>query len=300
MKEKLTPPIIGIILTLILSGCTSTGGQRADQRPTDEMGNIVLVDPGPADFRNQMALARYSHILAEAENITTDQKAELLYRRGELYDRMGMRVLARFDFDSALKLKPDMAEAHNFVGIHHTQNGNYVEAYDAFDSTLEIDPEHDFALLNRGIALYYGGRPGLATNDIEEFYGRDPTDPYRALWYYIIERANDSEKALAFLSIARLRLSNNNWASQIVDFYLGEVTEEELLDNTVSGASSQEELADRLCEVYFYLGKYHSARSKFGKAKNYFKLTLSTNVYEYVEHRYARVELNLLREQQIN
>ena len=31
------------------------------------------------------------------------------------------------------------------------------------------------------------------------------------------------------------------------------------------------------------------------QAADYFKLALSTNVYEFVEHRYARIELQLLR-----
>ena len=30
--------------------------------------------------------------------------------------------------------------------------------------------------------------------------------------------------------------------------------------------------------------------------RKYFKLALSTNVFDYVEHRYARMELNRLRE----
>jgi lipoprotein NlpI len=64
----------------------------------------------------------------------------------------------------------------------------------------------------------------------------------------------------------------------------------------ISGVTSQQQLTDRLCEAYFYLGKYHSARGNTGVASNYFKLALSTNVFEYVEHRYARLELNLLRD----
>jgi lipoprotein NlpI len=44
------------------------------------------------------------------------------------------------------------------------------------------------------------------------------------------------------------------------------------------------------------LGKYHRSQNNLGVAANYFKLALSTNVFEYVEHRYARMELLLLRE----
>lgn len=264
------------------------------------MGNLLLVEPLPVSVRSQMALARLNHILAQVEQISDEQRAELLYQRGTLYDSVGLRGLAQFDFETALKFKPDMAEAHNFVGIHHTQNSDFVEAYDSFDSTLEIQPDHDYALLNRGIALYYGGRSELGIRDLKRFYDKEQTDPYRALWYYIVERENDPAKAAGFLKTARSRLSESNWATSIVDFYLGDISEDALITRLFAGVTSQDQLTDRLCEVYFYLGKHYVASEKFGKATNYFKLTLSTNVYDYVEHRYARLELNLLREQKYN
>lgn len=301
MRLQLASFKVAALLTVsMLAGCAAnnTGGNNHDSRK--QMGNLLLAEPAPASFRSQMALARLNQVLAEIEQISDEQKAELLYQRGTLYDSVGLRGLAQYDFDSALKFKPDMAEAHNFMGIHYTQNGDFLQAYDAFDSTLEIQPDHDFALLNRGIALYYGGRPELAIEDLTRFYQKDTRDPYRALWQYIIARELNEQQANAVLQSARTQLSNENWATQIVDFYLGEITENQLLSGLVSGVTSQEQLTDRLCEAYFYLGKYHSANEMFGKASNYFKLTLSTNVYQYVEHRYARLELNLLRDQDLN
>ncbi|MEC7132296.1 MAG: lipoprotein NlpI, partial [Pseudomonadota bacterium] len=41
---------------------------------------------------------------------------------------------------------------------------------------------------------------------------------------------------------------------------------------------------------------FHTQRGNSGIASNYFKLALSTNVFDYVEHRYARLDLNRLRE----
>lgn len=293
-------PIVYLTLPLILSGCVSTSAKNDAVQETKEMGNLVLAEPSPVSFRSQIALARLNQVLTQVEQMSNEQRAELLYQRGTLYDSVGLRGLAQFDFDTALKLKPDMAEAHNFVGIHHTQNGNFMEAYDAFDSTLEIQPDHDFALLNRGIALYYGGRAELAAKDLKRFYEKDQADPYRALWFYLIKKETSPELATQFLNDARTRLSSSNWATMIVDFYLDKVSEKDLLDNITIGVSSREQLTDRLCEAYFYLGKYHSAKNRIGKASSYFKLTLSTNVYQYVEHRYARMELNLLRDPEIN
>ncbi|BDX07281.1 lipoprotein NlpI [Planctobacterium marinum] len=301
MKSKFSSIKVSVLLALsLLSGCAANNTVVENGESRKQMGNLLLAEPAPASYRSQMALARLNQVLAEVEQITDEQKAELLYQRGTLYDSVGLRGLAQYDFDSALKFKPDMAEAHNFMGIHYTQNGDFLQAYDAFDSTLEIQPDHDFALLNRGIALYYGGRPELAIEDLTRFYQKDTRDPYRALWQYIIASELNELQAQETLRKARAQLSNENWATQIVDFYLGEISENQLLSGLVNGVTSQEQLTDRLCEAYFYLGKYHSANERFGKASNYFKLTLSTNVYQYVEHRYARLELNLLRDQDVN
>ena len=189
-----------------------------------------------------------------------------------------------------------MAEAYNFLGIHHTQNREFVQAYEAFDSTLDIDPNHDFAFLNRGIALYYGGKAKLAIDDLHTFYLQDENDPYRALWIYIVEREVNPEQATLRLRETLKQLDPNNWATQIVEMYLGEVTENELLNGLLVGVKNEQQLTERLCEAYFYLGKHHSANGATGVATNYFKLALSTNIYQYVEHRYARLELSLLRE----
>ena len=41
--------------------------------------------------------------------------------------------------------------------------------------------------------------------------------------------------------------------------------------------------------------EYNQNKGYNSAAANFFKLSLSTNVYEFVEHRYARLELELMR-----
>lgn len=247
-------------------------------------------------LRSQMAIARYNQILVQA-SLKDEERAQLFHQRGMLYDSVGLSGLAQYDFKQALTLKPDMAEAYNSIGVHYTQQMNFIQAYEAFDATLDIDPDYDFAFLNRGIALYYGGRPDLAVQDFGAFYSKDESDPYRALWSYIAASDIDQTQAISELAVARENLDDNNWAAKLVDLYLARISENALLNGLIQGVGSQQQLTDRLCEAYFYLGKYHSAKGNKGVASNYFKLALSTNVFEYVEHRYARLELQLLRDE---
>ena len=282
-----------ILLSTILLGCANNSDSMQGNR---QMGNLLLAEPAPMNPRSQLAIARYSHILVNTD-LEDEQRAQLLHQRGTLYDSVGLSGLAQYDFNHAIRLKPDLAEAYNSMGVHYTQQMNFIQAYEAFDATLDIDPDMEFAFLNRGIALYYGGRPDLAVRDFGTFYNKNASDPYRALWSYLASSEIDKPQAMIELAQLRKNLDEQNWATQLVDLYLEKTTENELLNTLISGVTSQQQLTDRLCEAYFYLGKYHSARGNKGVASNYFKLALSTNVFEYVEHRYARLELNLLRDE---
>jgi lipoprotein NlpI len=281
-----------VFCSAVLAGCVSTS---TNQQNNGQMSNLLLAEPAPMSGRSQMAIARYNQILAQA-SLKDEERAQLLHQRGMLYDSVGLAGLAQYDFNQAIELKPDLAEAYNALGVHYTQQMEFIQAYEAFDATLDINPTYDFAFLNRGIALYYGGRPDLAVQDLETFYAKDETDPYRALWNYLAASQIDGPAARKLLEKARTVLNNDNWATKLVDLYLDKISENQLLSALIQGVTSQQQLTDRLCEAYFYLGKYHAARGHRGVASNYFKLALSTNVFEYVEHRYARLELNMLRE----
>ena len=80
-------------------------------------------------------------------------------------------------------------------------------------------------------------------------------------------------------------------------------TKPEFGDYQINGAmaaakllkTNPRQLAERLCEAYFYLAKWHQARGDANQALIYYHKTLATNVYEFVEHRYARMEMAKLR-----
>jgi lipoprotein NlpI len=287
--------IIGLRLLFLLvavSAISACASSSVSTVPT--VNSLLLAEPEPTSQRSQMVIARYTHILYEAP-LNDEERAELLFQRGITYDSMGLTSLAQLDYTEALRLKPDMAEAYNSVGVHYTQQGQFIQAYEAFDATLEINPDYDFAILNRGIALYYGGRSDLATADTSMFLEKDKSDPIRVLWQFIAARQVDEIEAFAELTENRAKLNEQQWATSIVDFYLGKINEAAVVAALISDVQSQEQLNNRLCEAYFYLGKYHAAMGNNTTAANYFKLSLSTNVHEYVEHKYARIELANIR-----
>jgi len=186
-------------------------------------------------------------------------------------------------------------DAYNFLGIHFTQLQEFSQAYEKFDSALDLAPEHEYAYLNRGIALYYGSRPELAAIDFNNFHIKQQDDPYRLLWLYLTEHEIDANKAKQSLKSRAMFVDDRTWAKKIIHLYLGDISQQEFISSLTHNVRSNRELTDRLCEAYFYLGKYNQILANPNAAANFFKLSLSTNVYEFVEHRYAKLELDLMR-----
>jgi lipoprotein NlpI len=286
MECKLRTTIVAVVVgaSMLLSGCTATLGSN------DNIAGQMIIAPVMPDYKLEVTLAKLNEILATME-LTDEQRARFHYDRGVIYDSVGLRLLGRIDFHQALKLQPDLADAYNFLGIYYTQEGEFDSAYEAFDGVLELSPNYDYAFLNRGIALYYGERYELAVDDMKVFYERDPSDGYRVLWLYLMTAAVDKNAALVNLAQQREQLNNEDWSSILVDFYIGNVNQEQVFAAAKVGLSQPKEYAERLCEAYFYLAKHAAANGQYQQAANFYRLTLATNIYDFVEHRYARIEL---------
>lgn len=290
MSLKIRTAVVAALAgaSLLLAGCAATTQSPLDNQ-NDVEGKLVIAPVIP-DYKVEVTLAKLNEILATVE-LTNEQRARFFYDRGVIHDSVGLRLLARIDFHQALKLQPDLADAYNFLGIYYTQEGEYDSAYEAFDGVLELAPNYDYAYLNRGIALYYGDRNDLATKDMLAFYAGDNKDGYRALWLYLIESKDDVIEAKRQLLEHRQRLENDAWATVIVDYYLGQKSRDAVFAAAKVGLTHPKEYAERLCEAYFYLAKMAIEQKQYQDAANYFRLTLATNIYDFVEHRYARIEL---------
>ena len=276
-----------VATALTLAGCSNSNWRK----------NEVLAVPLQPTLQQEVILARMEQILA-SRALTDDERAQLLYERGVLYDSLGLRALARNDFSQALSIRPDMPEVFNYLGIYLTQAGNFDAAYEAFDSVLELDPTYNYAHLNRGIALYYGGRYKLAQDDLLAFYQDDPNDPFRSLWLYLVEREMDVDKAKVALQQRHDKAVRDQWGWNIVEFYLGDINEKTLMESLKADATDNTSLAEHLSETNFYLGKHYLSLGEKDDAEALFKLTVANNVHNFVEHRYALLELALLGQTQ--
>lgn len=274
---------------LITAGCASTSNNSA------QWMYPPMAVPLQASVQQEVQIARLSQLL-QRPDLSEPVRAKMLYERGNNYDNVGLRDLARLDYNQSLALNPAQPDLFNLLGVYFTQVGEFDAAYDAFDSTLELDPENSYAERNRAIALYYGDRIDLALEGMQTHYDQEPSDPFRALWRYIIQSEKQPDIARQEL-LQDYQHRDEQWGWVLVAISLGEVSEEQAFKAIFSGTRDNTLLAQRLTETYFYLGKRYQTQGDFANAISLYKLAISFNVYEYVEHRYAFLELSRIYNQ---
>lgn len=310
LQQVFSKFLVGTSLVLslgALSACSSVNDNGSVFTPalnsdfSIRANEVVLVTPDMLEREQyQMLITQFTQALGK-ENLTHEQKAQILYQLGIIYDRLGLDITARNMFLSSLIEVPDYAQAYNFLGIYLASSERFSEAYDAYDSVIELDHEEKYAYFNRGIALYYGDRAKLAISDLEKFYSFDHNDPFRMAWLYIAERkAFGEDYALENLTKRRAKVNKNiAWGLEVLDFFAGKLSSGELIQSIKDAKIDRVEKARRLCEAYFYMAKEAAFDGKFKRAYDLFHLCAATNVTGYLEYRYALMEIARYERQEI-
>ncbi|WP_189337798.1 lipoprotein NlpI [Photobacterium sanguinicancri] len=270
-----------IAVVMMLTGCATSTKTMWTHPP--------MAIPLQPTIQQQIQLARIDQLM-KRDDLDNDTLAQMFYERGLLNDSLGLRDLARLDFNQSLSMRPNQPDVFNILGVYFTQGAHFDAAYEAFDSTLELNFQHPFAQRNRGIALYYGGRLDLAHEDLIVHYQQNVNDPYRVIWLYLVDVERTPEQALNKLRLRYDASDKQDWGWLMVRMYLGDISESDYLKEIANGSESNDQLAERLTEGYFYLAKRYQQEGNYSAALMLYKLTLAGNVYEFVEHRFALLE----------
>lgn len=282
--------LLNVLAVLILTGCVNRISGIISPK------NLPLAELSPQlRFEQEAMLVRLTQVLQEAK-LGKPERAELHFERGVIYDSLGLWSLAYSDFSKAVELSPNMAAAYNYLGLYLLLEDDYDSSIDAFNAVLELDPAYDYTRLNRGLALYYSGRYSEAERDLKYFYEADKTDPYRVLWLYFNELEFLPSKAKSNLVERTKGLSKEFWGTNLVSYFLGEMTLEQLRSKINAQAKTNTpQYAEILTETYFYLAKQALKLNQVAEAISLFRLANANQVYNFVEYRFALFELARLR-----
>jgi len=277
---------------LILSACSNHKNQSYSLEATGNDNAVFpLATALQVPYQDEVKLLRLNQLIADRKNVDEKQRAVLYYERGLIYDRMGLTAHSRYDFNQSINTDPTFADAYNSLGVYLLMAGDYDEAFDAFDSAIELSENSEYSYLHRAVGLSIVGRMKGAQADIEHFYELDKTDPYRALWRYNINFAIDPKLALDEIRNAAPEEKDNRFAWAIVAVINGKITEERFFNSITNGIKTNKDLAHRLCEAYYYLAHWHINNNNLTKGLYYLKLSIAANVKDFIEYKYALLDL---------
>ena len=276
----------------LLAGCANSGAGVFVSK-----NKIVLAEQHPnVHFDQEVMIARISQMLIIGQ-LSSQERADLHFERGVLYDSLGLWGLARYDFTQALALQPKMAAVYNYLGLYLLLEEEFDSALEAFNAVFELDPNYEYTYLNRGLDFHYTGRYNLANQDFLRFYQADKSDPYRVLWLYFNDLKFKPTEAKQNLVQRAATLSTEYWGTFIVQYYLGKISVQDLLNKAKTFVDPHSpQYAEILTETYFYLAKQKLNQGDLNEAETLFKLAIANQVYNFVEYRFALFELDKLKD----
>jgi len=178
--------------------------------------------------------------------------AEALNNRGNAHDDLGDHVQAIRDYDAAIRVKADFAQAFNNRGTSYDEMGEHGRAIQDFDQAIKLDPKYLNAMKNRGRSRFFMGDFAAAAVDFAQALAQQRTDAYAALWLHLA-RVHAGKASNEELRRDSESLDQAAWPWPVVAAYLGEqdrIAVQRVADHAGADAKDQQ------CDAAFYLGAH--------------------------------------------
>lgn len=146
MKLKILIVISILLCQILLISCTSTPWHK-DQSDASLKKGMALIEAG-------QYIGALKELLEADKNAPNDPVIN--YYLGIAYHGRGLRDMAMERFQTAISLKKDYSEAHNYLGTIYMDMGQWEKAVDSFDQALKnyLYETPALALYNSGWAYY--------------------------------------------------------------------------------------------------------------------------------------------------
>ncbi len=165
---------------------------------------VAPVDLSP-EIRGDLAMAHQEYLRAiDAYSQVPDKTAVIWNKLGMAYHHLFAVDEARRDYERALRLRPDYAEALNNLGAIYYARKNYKKAIRYYRKAIAFDPQSATVYSNLGTAWFARGK---TTDGIEAYRTAFALDPmvFASDSALLVNEGLDShERALQDFCLARL------------------------------------------------------------------------------------------------
>jgi lipoprotein NlpI len=227
-------------------------------------------------------------------------KAITYNNRANAYKAKGDLERAISDYNKAIELNPEYANAFNNRGNTYYALGNIEHAIADFNKAIAFDPKLDVAYNNRGLAYQIKRNFDKAVSDYDIALALNPDDEYVYIDQIIASKniSHDKyKKALKRLK-KHIRWNNSNeWIRTISRYYLElDGLDEKTVLEEARNCKDTKEIKERLCEAYYYLAEKRFMEGNRKGAEEFFRKSVETNVYSFIEYQNSKTILRMMSE----
>ncbi len=307
IKPRALIEAMGLISILSITGCTSLNSSDVNnlEEPMSVPSKyIYFPSPSQEQLAKEQNAITSLLVSLDSQDKSSQEKSEIFYNVGAIYDDLGLETLARFMYMNSVVQNPRYYRPYEVLGPYFFRDGKVGDAVDSLDAALTLDKDHSdaYIYLHRGIIMYYTEHYKNAFEDMMEFYKSDPYDPYKMLCLYFA-----SEKHLGKDYADKLLLSYykdtvkykpktaENFGFNFIKLYLGKTSVDKIFSEIVAVKDDADLFQEHLCEAYYYIGQYNLLKGKDKLAYDYFQLCKAARKYGFLEHRLAIYEIENLQ-----
>lgn len=224
-------------------------------------------------------------------------RAEALIARGQSLDHVGRLSLAQADFEQAIALDPQNADAHASLGVNAVLRRADAEAIVATDGALRLNPSDLAPRSTRAWARYFQRDYAGAEQELRRMLASrtEVERSYPQLWLYLTARQQgaDGLAAIKTYSPSGAGLPNSSaskpaWPYPVLAYFQGLSSFDDALAATREGGKPD---AGRQCELYFFAAQKALLDGDTRLARAHLQASIRTDVSEFVEHAFAQREL---------
>ena len=172
----------------------------------DDWSDCLAGDPDNSPMAAPDAVIEACSKVIDAPGVPDERLKVALRLRGVGYGRKNELRRAIQDFEKALKIDPEFAQAWNSRGTASRRLGRLVEAMRDYNQAIALDPHYATALRNRAELLLQAGKCGKALDDIQKSLKFGPASAWgltvRGEIHFCL---GDRDKAMADFEQARAR-----------------------------------------------------------------------------------------------
>jgi tetratricopeptide (TPR) repeat protein len=284
-EHRMYLPSIGVFM-VISTAVLAVSGKLKDRKRVSArtvagvLGAIIFLLTGATFARNSVWTDEVR--LWEDAAGKSPGKTWVQIKLGNAYQKKGLLNRAAERYRIAIRLSPDMPEAHNNLCYNYNSQGLFDKAIERCTIAVKLNPFHASAYYNMGIAYQSKGQFGKAVQHYKtaiSIYSDDPSVHYNLATSY--QALGLSDNAIAsYKNVLRLEPNDSEAHHNLAIIY----QTRGLIDNAIEHYTLAVQLDPDFADAHYNLGTVYQSKGLFDEAIYQYLITIKINPLNIKSH----------------